>query len=827
MNGFRCRMMMAVAMLGAMSAIFPAAPSPAQSPRDWDLRYIDALRDQRLLWLAERVARRRMASASSARDAAQWAVELVRTLAARAIDAPDAQQDKAWSALHEVARTFQRKYPRSAWRWQVDLQVALAEVARARSLQLEAALAGAGSGERDRALRVVREARKMLRNLVSQLDRVAGTSSRNEDAMPAAVLQSLQNQAALAESRLLVVLGTLYPSGSDDRIAALDAAVKRTDEVLAGTQQADALRSDALLLRATALRTLGDRKGAARTLQVVQQQKGLSPTFRLRVDAERLRLAIAQPDPPARWPVRPEVGRSIAGVTHVEWDMAALEALLAGAGRGKERRDKLVQRIEEGVEWIAQRYGPYWGRRAARLLARRVADWGGGGSGALLAKSAMERRREGNAKAAIELLEQAAQAFLQAGDKGRAFECRYQSGLIFQEVKQYRRASDQLRETSLEFRDDPRAAAAHLLAIWDLGRVLGKAKDESPEYLTWLDEQIAVWPKAVATQRARWWLAEWLERRGRQDEALTAYARIEATSELRSAADLAAWRLWWWQLDQRPRDSKKRPEVLRKAAAYFGELSRAARENAAWEAACRASAMEIAFESLVDPLVPAAHWQTLEQARTERQRSAPGQSGCEAMEVWLRANLMEDAAWPDELPASVDFHWLRWAVERWRFAARSKKTVVAADAAQLLQAIESFEERHPKQSESSRNWLHLSQAELLTAAGRRGEARKLLESLARKYRRDYAIQRAWAAWLLQSADRDDHRLAEQAWRRLAAMTRPGTAAWWEAKYGVAQSLFRQAKRTECADRILYLQATRAPLPEPWGERFRVLLEKCR
>ncbi len=800
----------------------------ADDARDWDLQYVRALRAHRLVWVAERVARRRLQRASTAADAAPWALELVQLLASEAMESSGtdrSSQERAWEKVELIDREFRRRFPRSLWGFQVRLQVALARLARTRSLQLDAlALNGKGS-HRDEALRRIREERRALRALTETLDVAASRAGDRRKTMPPAVIQSLQNQAVLAEAKLLSWRGSLYAPQSNDRIAAFNAAVQRIEQVLAGTSAEDPLRVDALLLRAQALRQLGDLRGAAATLDVIARQKGLEPSLRLRIDAERLRLAQAQGKDPSAWPVQPSIGRTLAGKTDVEWDMTSLEALLQVASRDGGHDQATMQKIEQGVEAIARRYGPYWGRRAAQLLARHVARWGGGGSGTLLVKSAMERRREGNRKAAVELLDQAADAFRKAGDAAREFDSRYQAAAIMQESKAFAAAAERYRGLSLDLRTDPRAPAAHLLAIWNRRKAASASKDDDSTYFTWLDEQISIWPHAKATQRARWWMAQWLIAHNRLAEALSAFAGISPDSDLREAATQAAWQQWWTQIDRTDPQSVERNKILASAADDFRQVADRCAKAEAWPAACQALLREIAFKTIAAIEVPVDRMKTLDEwleQHIARKMDVP----CRVEAAWLKANLTPGESLPSVEPNKLDIQWYRWAVERWQLVHRSGKQG-AVDPKRLADELQRVEGHLDANASYLRRSLRMSRAELLDAAGRSDQAKRLLEQLARDHPRDYRVQRAWAEWLLRSDRRDDWPKAEQAWRRLASSTRPGSDIWYDAKYGVARSLLKQGKPKPCLERIRYLLATRGPLPGPWDERFKALAEKCR
>ena len=80
--------------------------------------------------------------------------------------------------------------------------------------------------------------------------------------------------------------------------------------------------------------------------------------------------------------------------------------------------------------------------------------------------------------------------------------------------------------------------------------------------------------------------------------------------------------------------------------------------------------------------------------------------------------------------------------------------------------------------------------------------------------------------MLHGPAASDWAVAERVWRELGASAKPGSALWYEAKYGVAKALFLQGKRRECRDRLAYLRATRGFGEPPWKERFESLWEEC-
>jgi thioredoxin-like negative regulator of GroEL len=90
--------------------------------------------------------------------------------------------------------------------------------------------------------------------------------------------------------------------------------------------------------------------------------------------------------------------------------------------------------------------------------------------------------------------------------------------------------------------------------------------------------------------------------------------------------------------------------------------------------------------------------------------------------------------------------------------------------------------------------LQRDEAACLVLLERGEEARKLLTTLDRQLGRDPDFIQAYAAALQQFATPDDLSKAADLWRRLERLSKPGSEAWFEAKYQLAGVLAKSGDK---------------------------------
>ena len=131
-------------------------------------------------------------------------------------------------------------------------------------------------------------------------------------------------------------------------------------------------------------------------------------------------------------------------------------------------------------------------------------------------------------------------------------------------------------------------------------------------------------------------------------------------------------------------------------------------------------------------------------------------------------------------------------------------------------------------TEPQRQSVGVARAQALAATGRLADAREYLASLAADFPRNPTIQQQYAAALTDAQDPAQLHAALDRWRALEQANRPGSAAWFHAKYGLALTHSKLGNYERAARMI---ELTRVLHPELGGAQlkaqFETLLQRCR
>ncbi len=786
---------------------------------DWDDRFVRELRARQLWDLSREVCREKIDGSTTAREAARWTVEAMRTESAAALGEMGDGADAKWKAVDRWAEKFRQRFANSPWKYQVDLQSALSELARAEAQRMESELVDDASRLTERALEVLRRAERKLRALSREFDS-GNVRLSGDDSIPPAVVQSIQNQVALARARVYWNRALCYAEGSDDRIAALEAANKSLDQLVRQTRPDDPVQMESLLWRARCLRELGDVAAAEEILRLLGKRKDLPAKWRLERDAELLELARRQHRP--QMPLAAQIGRSVNGVRSPRWDLVSLRVLLDRLALSKSgAAQDLQQQIEQGINMIELVHGPYWGRRATRLMVGHAAGTTNIASATLLERSARERLGQQKWSEAVALLREAAEAASRSGAADEAFRLAYQAALLQQQHGELEQAAHALRSISLRWRKDRRAAQTHLLAIWSLARLLGDKLADDPTYLIWLDEQISVWPSAAATSRARLWMSAWLRARSKPEEALQVLKGVDWSSPVAGDAWHELFALWMRKIDNTP--AAERAKLREELRSYFESMFEMGKGGTPG-GLCLVRGLHRQLRLLLGEKLDQAEVEELQAWRDAEDLPEV----CRSAVLFLLVSLgkAESEQLAEQGYGATSFVQLRWLTALWQSWFERGDRRAGERARTFADLIVKWLSLKEKVSIEQRVYLEQMRGRMLAAAGESQAARDVLQKLIEQYPRRVDVSRAWAAFLQASDERSDWGLAEQQWRRLANRLRPGSASWYQAKYGVAASLLKQGKRRECRERLDYLKATRGFGPQPWATKLQELRKKC-
>ncbi|MBW3540011.1 MAG: hypothetical protein KY476_07070 [Planctomycetes bacterium] len=832
----------------------------ADNGDDPDARFYSELRRRGLFSLAEgelleRLTRPRI----GANDRVELTLELSRTFSEHARFAAPDEQRELWERADGVVAELLKN----------------ASVPRRRELEVQRAVLWIHRGEflasliesfphdahgRDKARGVLERGLDLLKAQEEQLKiehrkAAAGAGSGNDT--DAAELRRLLDAVRFALGVGLIELAELAPKGTADRQGSLLDAEAWLKQLAGGAAAAElVLQSRLLLARAARLR--GDFPLADRLLGQLEGEQ-VPRELADRVVAERVRLLLDQgqaPDAASRLSAHRRRYRFVAGELHF-LDVRALAAnwkLAVSRGEAALATD-LLAALDASVERAAAEAGGYWAWRCetVRDQVREVQEYGP--ELAALVQTARAAFAAGDLDGAHAGYTAAFDLAREQNCAAAAFEFGHTRASIELKRGRHLKAAADLVDLSRHYPEDPRAAEAHLLGAWCLGRVYeaSPSRENREAYTRALEEHRSRFASSDTAHEAAWMLGLLEESRLQRTRALELYRTIPPAHRRGPTAQAAIGRCHvavvehLKHLETQAGDAanvqaivERRREFEREAVE---ELSGFARS---WKPPLTDAQAEVAVHLarlLMGGEAPdyAAADSWLAQVLSGRgvpQSSDPASSDSAVVSrrqtllhrtTQLRiislagqAKYNEAAALIERTTASSPAELLS-VLDGLSRAAEGASSTIRFRIAQLqLRAAGELEGRRNELSAAERVMLDRSLAEAHTTAGQPQKALAIYETLVEASPRDVGLRRELADQLVRCGTRECLEKARQHWRKLEAAEAPGSESWLEARYHVARTALLLEEREECR-RLVTI--TRLLYPDLGGERLSGLFEE--
>jgi tetratricopeptide (TPR) repeat protein len=827
------RVVIAVLLLGLPIWTTAAAQSP-------DETYLAGLRSRRLFALAERFCQQRLAAAGlDPQQQVELTIELIRIAAEQAVQAPPAERDAHWRRAREAAANFLNRQPPHPRQLLVRVQDALTPLAEGELARQEAEVAIDPEPPREVARERLREAVRLLEQIDKEITLAIPRAASGRPAageLSSGELFSLQHNVRYQLGRARRNQALCYPASSENWLAALTAANEQLAKPLSQLSSEDPLWWTIRLEQAECHRRLKEFRLADTVLREVMDE-GPPDDVRWRAEAEAARLLLSVGRADQSLTLLTQVTRP-AEDAPPEFDLALLETLLA-LGKAADdagdtsRAEELQKQAARQVAAIEQRQGPYWGRRAELLLVR------GSGRGTanldVLERTAANFYRKGQFEDALATYDQAAQLAAEARDEAQAFAFAYKAGLIQQQQQRYQQAGERLRSVALAWPRHPQAAAAHVLAAWNMAQAARQQPEQLATYQQILEEHLATWPSTAAAGQAALWLGALQESRRQWAVAVEAYARVPAGQEQFEPAIQGLIRCWKQLLLQLQEANQPVQQAARQAVAYLERLVRTASGDLPerWSPVARLAALEAAELQL--------HYDPAGHAAAESLLRAALQGAPPPPPAWVataRGLLIVAVAGQPGRAAEVQALIRQLAGEQpqqlldiLRGLEATSADAPPARRAELgklqLQLIGLIQPGQQTLTSDEQLQLNKIQATAMVLSGDRAAAAELLRQLATSQPRDGRIQEEYAQFLLDGQQPQELRAAVNQWRLVANGSRKDSARWWRAKHAISLALYKLGEKEDAAQRIEYLLATSRPESPDMKRQLEELLEQCR
>jgi TolA-binding protein len=705
-------------------------------------------------------------------------------------------------------------------------------------MQQEAELLPAGPSTTEGALEILREASRELEAVEGELATAIPARYRSpdsQDALSAEELISLRHHVRYHLARACRIRGTCYPAESADRIALLTQAVEVIDQARAEIGRETPLAVRLQVERAIALRHLGERDQAGKTLEALSTDQ-LNAESLQAVAAEAARLELARGRPAAALE-RLEEPLDRLQRRSAEFDFAWLETLLAlcrSASHADDQAEADLRRKEavSCAHRIEQHHGAYWARRADLALVNSLGALPGSGNVEILVRTADELYRKGQLDDALASYERAADTAEQAGDSERGFLLRYKAGLIDQNRGRYLGAARRLRQLSLGAAGHPRAPATHLLAAWNFAQQARSDRDALETYAETLREHIEQWPGDPTSNQARIWLGRLHQAAGRWRAATEAFGGIPNHEEHAEEALASAAICWDKLLETTAGHAETDPEPLIEAAEYFelriaGLLTDAPTEWTALDRQCAFQAARFRLRQRGDGFRRA-------EAILRAALDGPPPLGKADQDEALGLLVLALSGQPGKAAEATavlsriggESDQLISLLKRLNAIAATRAAPQNELAPVRLALVERIASQGVRDGDQQR-LLDRTRAAALLDSGRRPAAMTAFAELAEAFPDDLALQTAYAQLLLESGAGDQLAKGLDRWRQIASRSRPRSETWYRARYSVALALFRLGRHGQAAERIRYLQVAPPGLEgSEWKDDFLALLRRC-
>lgn len=711
--------------------------------------------------------------------------------------------------------------------------------------------------ERQRALTLVRQCLDGLERLRKEVEDAASLASRSASASgvaPFKQLQLLTADVALLEMDFYRVRCECYPAGSSDRLAAvrqmqeaIQAAQARVPADWKGQAKLDLAKAESLLLADSY------REGTAMIERLLEESSDMQlrysaialliDGYRKQGELDKAKQWLAQqPNPPPT----PELA------------LARLDLLLAEMAKLSESERSSV--LKQGLAFkndIGKFFGGYWQLRAESRLIGLAKSTGNVTEVAaepsmalqLLRAEAKQLLAAKQWEKGVEKLKQAESKAYQDRDVEQALSLGLERAAILQTNQQLTQAIETFRLVSMKASSASKAPAGHLMAAWLMSKKIADNKDPSvietdgALYRSILEEHVETWPDDATTRQALPWLDRYLLSGPSWKDAgriwSAAWDRDPTESNLEYAMGRSLLESVWARNggEERP----EYPELIE-----FGNHLQAKRSQVdvpilqegtvlyQWLATDRRWLASLGIRRLdripSDKTADVASLPKKPESifgawcrifESARQGDAPVKEDIESCMNQLRIERPQPLAWPllttlyelvEQQPMRNRAAWIPMLQEcidiagnQWLPDAMDRTLSLKRQCMQLRMRAWQGETKTVSDDFASL---------LGTQAGN-----DLLLSQWGAFLRD-------SAELESTADAKSNAL-EKAMQRWLAKVKPGSEAWFEAKFRVAGSLVQQGKGKDAQQMWRVLASTYPNIPIHWKNRFEQILEKAR
>jgi tetratricopeptide (TPR) repeat protein len=813
-------------------------------------KYFSGLRQRQLFRLAESACLRRLAEERTSPEMrGQVTLELSRTYADHAKYSVGNQQSRLWKLAKSVIddRLKLDTDLAGSQRYWLRVQRAVVAVLEGEFQRWDVKMFPRNSAILAKARVSLKDASAQLRLLETELTIALRRARQRLKSQPADVsvaelkslLRYVRYQLGVAQVNQAVV----FPAGSAERKAMISQVEPLLNDLTNGISDMSIAWNSQVLLAVT-LRLSGEYRRALVRLKAIEKKKPPVSVID-RTIAERVKLLLslksfleAEKMLETYRRQRGELPGELAFLS-VKTDL--LLSSLALNGMKPAIAKSYFQQAQAHVNEAERALGGYWGYRCRVVVESAKDDFKYGPKLAdAIRKAVMLRDSRQLAEAAREY-GVAANIAKQTRKPNIAVELRFEQAALHLGLDHFSKAAESYRQISSDQPAHTRAADAHLLWAYCLGRMYDedRTKVRRLAYMNALEDHRKQFPKSATEWEAAWMLATLQEHRLQTTEALKLYLLIPVTHSRGKSAQVAVARCYEGVLERlrelkRPKDLDAwekhaifrlgkivnrfplSPEPLELTEAEIAmRLARICLNRSQPDYVKTERLLKRVLESspkIVVKITPELKqnrelWNQL--TRIARQLRIVSLAGSGRMEQARKSLTELSSAGTAEVLAVLDGLMQLTT-------GSNEKTRRQLGILQIQTAI-ALDQKRKSLTKTEQAWLDRCLAQAYVSAGQPSRAITYYEQLLAKSPGDLRLLRTTAELLLQSDNPMHLKKGKAFWRKLESSAKKGSSDWLTARYSIALASYRLKEHDECRK---LLTVTKLLYPRLGSEKLR-------
>jgi TolA-binding protein len=488
------------------------------------------------------------------------------------------------------------------------------------------------------------------------------------------------------------------------------------------------------------------------------------------------------------------------------------------AAQLRSEAERVLERVDESAGGIWSRYCRIlWSREQTRERFGAELDE--------LIRRAQRDYAAGQHEVAAEAYAVASAAALAKGQSDLAFDLSYTRGSILLEREQFEAAAEELRQLADRLPQHSRAAAAHLLAAYALGRRYEQQRTQSQReaYTQALEDHLARYAESPTAGDAHFMLGRLQEQRVQWSKALPQYLAVPVDHPRGHEATIAAARCCQAILTRMKQQGQPWEALQREACqAIADRLQQLPEDWSAWSTAQAEAVLGLTRLMLTSapPDYRAADRQLEMLQRVvaaHRADNSPTWKDVARQMLPLRLLTLAGTG-RNEVARSLltqlpgDDPQQLWAVVRGldQLAAAEPAGNIVELTELCVAAVARLEPLRGQLSPADQHEFDMARLRAYVVTGRWDPAVRVGQELAGTWSKDVGRMQELAAVLQRSSAPELQQLARNCWRRVEALTPAGSNDWLSARAAVIELAYRLGEKEDAAKlfkvtRLLYPQ----------------------